>query len=90
MPQPKTSTVFLFQVSIHAGSRTIFGLSIRSQNEPIKTLFTACAKISKIYPTLSELDKTRSGIAAFVSDVYSTFTPSIIDEDASTDGTLAR
>ena len=48
-------------------------------SQPIKTVLGLVQEVSRIYPTLSELDKTRSGIAAFVSGVYSTGTPSIID-----------
>ena len=32
-----------------------------------------------MYPTLSDLEKTRSGIAAFVAGVYATGIPNIID-----------
>ena len=51
---------------------------LRSQTE--KILSGLVQEISKLYPTLSELDQTRSGIAAFVSGVYSTgMSPTIID-----------
>ena len=36
-------------------------------------------EVSSLYPTLSDLEKTRSGIAAFVSGVYATGIPNIID-----------
>jgi len=48
-------------------------------SQSIKTVLGLVQEVSRIYSTLSELDKTRSGIAAFVSGVYSTGTPSIID-----------
>jgi len=47
--------------------------------QTIKTLSGLVLEVSKLYPTLSELEKTRSGIAAFVSGVYSTGIPNIID-----------
>ena len=50
-----------------------------SANQRVKYFLGLVQEVSRLYPTLSELDKTRSGIAAYVTGVYSTGIPNIID-----------
>jgi len=52
---------------------------IQYLQQTIKELSGIVQAVSRIYSTLSELDKTRSGIAAFVAGGFSTGTPNIID-----------